>query len=263
MNQSTAVKSQPTLPSGVALVVGGSGGVGRAVAIAFASAGADVALTYRSNEAAGLEVVQEIESNGGKASAYPLDLSDLASTRALLDELTEARGALHTVVNAAGARIAQPYISQADPKTFQDVVHGDLSGFFNLVNASLPHLREGGGGSFVAITSAGLKRFPPGDILSVAPKAGIEALIRGIAREEGRYGVRANCVALGVIEAGMFLKLREAELDETWQAAAKANTPLRRFGTAQEVADATVFLASAGANYITGQTLMLDGGYTI
>ena len=167
------------------------------------------------------------------------------------------------MVNAAGAPIAQPYISQADPETFRGVIEGDLAGFFNLVHACLPHLRSDGGGSVVAITSAGLKRFPPGDILSVAPKAGIEALVRGIAREEGRYGVRANCVALGVIEAGMFLKLREAELDETWQEAAKANTPLRRFGTAEEVAEAAVFLASTRAGYITGQTLMLDGGYTI
>jgi NAD(P)-dependent dehydrogenase (short-subunit alcohol dehydrogenase family) len=190
-------------------------------------------------------------------------LSDAGTVQILVDELVAARGGLHTVVNAAGAPIAQPYISQADPETFRGVIEGDLAGFFNLVHACLPHLRSDGGGSVVAITSAGLKRFPPGDILSVAPKAGIEALVRGIAREEGRYGVRANCVALGVIEAGMFLKLREAELDETWQEAAKANTPLRRFGTAEEVAEAAVFLASTRAGYITGQTLMLDGGYTI
>ena len=263
MNQSMAVANQPAFPDGVALVVGGSGGVGRAVATALAQAGTDVALTYRSNQEAGEEVVAEIEAAGGSASAHALDLTDVAATKDLAAMLATSRGGLHTVVNAAGAPIAQPYISQADPETFRGVIEGDLSGFFNLVHACLPHLRDQGGGSLVAITSAGLKRFPPGDILSVAPKAGIEALVRGIAREEGRYGVRANCVALGVIEAGMFLKLREAELDETWQEAAKANTPLRRFGTASEVADATVFLASARANYITGQTLMLDGGYTI
>ena len=115
----------------------------------------------------------------------------------------------------------------------------------------------------VAITSAGLYRFPPGDILSVAPKGGIEALVRGIAREEGRFGIRANCVALGVIDAGMFLNLQGEELDQKWVDAALKNTPLKRFGSAKEVADAVVFLASTQANYITGQTLMLDGGYSI
>ena len=97
----------------------------------------------------------------------------------------------------------------------------------------------------------------------MAPKGGIEALVRGIAREEGRFGIRANCVALGVIDAGMFLNLQGEELDQKWMDAAIQNTPLKRFGTAKEVADAVVFLTSTHANYITGQTLRLDGGYSI
>ena len=89
------------------------------------------------------------------------------------------------------------------------------------------------------ISSDGLKRFPPGDVLSVAPKGAIEALMRGIAREEGRYGIRANNVAVGVVDAGMFPKLVErGELSQEWIDAATRNTPLRRFGTPEEIADA-------------------------
>ena len=139
----------------------------------------------------------------------------------------------------------------------------DVNGFFHVIHAALPHLRDSQG-SIVFVSSAGLKRFPPGDVLSVAPKGAIEALMRGIAREEGRYGVRANNVAVGVVDAGMFPKLVErGELTQEWIDAATRNTPLRRFGTPGEIADAAVFLASARARYITGQTLFVDGGYTL
>ena len=139
----------------------------------------------------------------------------------------------------------------------------DVNGFFHVVHATLPRLRESKG-SYVFMSSAGLERFPPGDVLSVAPKGAIEALLRGIAREEGRFGVRANSVGIGVCDAGMFHRLVESgELDQAWLDASKRNISLRRFGSAREIADAAVFLASTRARYITGQRLMVDGGYAI
>jgi NAD(P)-dependent dehydrogenase (short-subunit alcohol dehydrogenase family) len=178
---------------------------------------------------------------------------------------TEVRalGPIHTVVHAAGSSIAQPFISQLDPAQWRAVIDADVHGVFDVVHASLPHLREARG-SYVFISSAGLERYPPGDILSVAPKAAVEALLVGIAREEGRHGVRANSVALGVIDAGLFPRLVAAgHITQAWVDAATRNAALRRFGTAREVADAVVFLASARASYITGQRLMLDGGYSL
>jgi len=250
-------------PNGVALVVGGSGGIGSAIAHRFAEAGVPLAITYRRHRDAAVAVAKEIRTGGGLCSMHPIELGDLDSVKACLDALVEEHGSVHTIAHAAGTRIDQPYISQVTPGQWRDIMDWDVNGFFHVAHAALPHLRKSQG-SIVFISSAGLKRFPPGDVLSVAPKGAIEALMKGIAREEGRNGVRANIVAVGVVDAGMFPKLVErGELSQEWIDAATRNTPLRRFGTPEEVADAAVFLASSRARYITGQTIFVDGGYTL
>lgn len=250
-------------PRGVALVVGGSGGIGSAIARGFAAAGVPLAITYRRREDAAVAVAEEIRAEGGLCSVHPIELGNLDSVKACLDELGEEHGTVHTIAHAAGTEIDQPYISQLTPEQWRNTMDWDVNGFFHVAHAALPHLRKSQG-SIVFISSAGLKRFPPGDVLSVAPKGAIEALIRGIAREEGRNGVRANIVSVGVVDAGMFPKLVETgELSQEWIEAATRNTPLRRFGTPEEVADAAVFLASSRARYITGQTIFVDGGYTL
>jgi len=250
-------------PDGVALVVGGSGGIGSAIARGFAAHGVNLAITYRHNKEAADSLAEGIRGDGGICSVHQVVLGDLGSVKACLDQLVEEHGQVHTIAHAAGTHIDQPYVSQVTPEQWRDTMDWDVNGFFHVVHAALPHLRESQG-SIVFVSSAGLKRFPPGDVLSVAPKGAIEALIRGIAREEGRYGVRANSVAVGVVDAGMFPKLVErGELSQEWIDAATRNTPLRRFGTPEEIADAAVFLASSRARYITGQTLFVDGGYTL
>ena len=135
----------------------------------------------------------------------------------------------------------------------------ELHGLFKLVRAALPQLRSAGG-SIVALTSAGLGRFPPGDALSVVPKAAVQALIRGLAREEGRYGIRANAVAVGVADGGLFHRI---DFDERWKETAKQNIALRRFGRPEEIASVVCFLLGSDASYVTGQTLYADGGYAI
>ena len=248
---------------GVALVVGGSGGIGSAITKAFAAERVSLAITYRHNEEAARAVAVDIEAQGGQCSVHRVDLGELEAVRACVDSLVDSHGAIHTIAHAAGTHIDQPYISNTTPEQWRNTMDWDVNGFFHVVHAALPHLRASQG-SIVFVSSAGLKRFPPGDVLSVAPKGAIEALMRGIAREEGRYGVRANSVAVGVVDAGMFPKLVErGELSQEWIDAATRNTPLRRFGTPQEIADAVVFLASEQARYVTGQTLFVDGGYTL
>jgi 3-oxoacyl-[acyl-carrier protein] reductase len=246
-------------PEGIALVVGGSGGVGRAVSVALARSGSDVALTYRSNRSGADEAAQAVRDAGRDAHVHALDLADERAVAEVVDAVA-LTSPLHTVVFAAGSDIPMRFVSELTADQWRSAMHRDADGFFHVVRASLPHLRKSHG-SIVAVTSAGASRTPTRDVLSVAPKGAIEALVRAVAVEEGRFGVRANAVRLGVIEAGIFLRLRGGDLGDDWGAAARKNTPLRRFGTADEAANAVVFLASARASYVTGQMLGVDGGY--
>jgi NAD(P)-dependent dehydrogenase (short-subunit alcohol dehydrogenase family) len=247
----------------VALVIGGSGGIGSAICKRLAADGTKIALTYRNNAQAAADVVDGIAASGGSARSWPLSLTDDVACERLLAEVAEEFGQVDSVVHAAGSAIDQPYISQVTPKQWREVIDTDVNGFFNVVHAALPHLRSSGG-SLVAITSAGLYRYPTKDILSVAPKGAILALLHGVAKEEGRNGIRANAVAVGVVDAGMFPRLVErGELTQEWLDAATRNTPLRRFAQGEEIADAVAYLVSSQASYVTGQTLMLDGGYSL
>ena len=248
-------------PAGAALVIGGSGGVGRAICTRLAQAGTDVALTYRNNAEGAKEAAQAVRSAGQEAEV--LHLAARPDAAAAIEATVARFGGLHALIYAAGPDLIMPYVSEVEVDQIRAIIDADVGGFFAVLHAALPHLRASHG-ALVAVSSAGVKRHPPGDVLSVAPKAAIEAIVRAVAKEEGRYGVRANAVALGVIETGQFHRgLDRGDFSPEWVAAAKRNTPLRRFGSAEEVAEVAVFLASTRASYVTGQTIALDGGFTV
>jgi NAD(P)-dependent dehydrogenase (short-subunit alcohol dehydrogenase family) len=249
-------------PLGVAVVIGGSGGIGKGICLALAAQGAQVALSYRSSAQAAKQTVCEIEQLGQTAEAFALELSSQEQVQTALTEIKNRYHCIHTLIFAAGADITMTFVGNIDHAEWHSTINNELNGFFHVIKAVLPIMRQTGGGSIVAITTAGLDRHPPLDILSTAPKAGIEALVRGIAREEGRYNIRANCVAPGVIDGGLFDRLK-LQVKPEFIEAMKRNTALKRFGTIEEVAGVAAFLTTPAAAYITGQHLCVDGGYTI
>lgn len=250
-------------PAGVALVIGGSGGTGSVICEKFAEAGSDVVLTYHGNENRAREVAASVEAFGRKAEYHQLSIGDETGVERLVADIA-SRHRIHTVVIAAGSDIEQLMIRDLTPAKWKAVIDADLNGFFNIVHQTLPHMKEAGGGSYVHISSAGLHKWPERDVLSVAPKAAIESLIQGIAKEEGQFGIRANSVAIGVINSGIFKRLwADGTFDEQWKNAVQKGLCVKRWGEPEEVAYATVYLASARAGYVTGQILSVDGGYGV
>ncbi|WP_417320982.1 SDR family NAD(P)-dependent oxidoreductase [Emcibacter sp.] len=247
---------------GIALVIGGSGGIGQAICEKLAQGGTDIVFTYRTNKEAADKVISTVAKYGRKASAYPMALENGTEVAEICKDIIAKFGRIHTVVNASGSHIDMKFIGDIDRDEFSRVMNADTNGFFNVVHAVLGHMREKGG-SFVAISTTGLLRWPNKDALSVIPKAANDALMTGIAREEGRNQIRANTVALGLIDAGLFRKLIGTAYDEKYIEAAKRNSALKRLGTAEEVAEAVLFFASHRASFVTGQTLTLDGGYSL
>ena len=248
--------------SRTSIVTGGTGAIGSAVVRLLAARGDRVVFTYRSAAGAAAALTREVTTVGGQCGAMPVDLTKADDVGAFVRAVADRSGAIDVVVHAAGPHVRQVNMSSVTPKEFRAQLDGESGAFWNLVHPAIPHLRASQG-AIVAITTVALRRFPMRDGLSPTTKAGIEALVRVVAAEEGRYGIRANCVGPGILADGMAARLiASGEFDEVSQEAARRSIPLRRFGTAEDVARVAVFLASEGAAYVTGQSIDVDGGYS-
>ena len=249
----------PELDGKIALVTGGSKGIGRAIALALAEAGADVAIAARGQEA--LEKTsREIEERGRQALAVPTDVSDPEQVRGLMDRTITDLGTLDILVNNAGAA---PFMSTLDairPEGFDKYFRLNFMSAFYATQAAAPVFVQRRSGCMISIASVAGMIASPGLTYYASAKAARISLTRTAARECAPCGVRANAIAPGWIETDMNVEARQGEgFTET----IRDMIPLGRWGRAEEVASVARFLASDAASFITGAVIVVDGGQTL
>jgi 3-oxoacyl-[acyl-carrier protein] reductase len=238
----------------IALVTGGSRGLGRATSIALANEGVDVTFTYGSNESAAAETVAIIEAAGGTAQAVRFDVGDSAACKAAVSDLVKAKGALHILVNNAGVSIdglLMRYKDEDLEKSFRTNVYGP----FYLARAAARPMMKAKWGRIIMMGSVVGESGNGGQAAYAATKAALDGMAKSMARELASRGITTNVVAPGFIGTDM-----TAGLPDEVKSAMLTNIPLGKMGDPEDIANAVTFLASDAAKYITGHVLNVNGG---
>ena len=240
----------------VAIVTASDSGIGKATAVALASAGFDLGVTWNTDEDGARETAEEVEAHGRHAEVRRLDLSRLPDAGEVIDELAEALGGLDVLVNNAGRGSATPAV-EMDFGEWREVIAVNLDGAFVCSQrAARRMIGAGAGGRIVNITSVHEHIPKPGAAPYCASKAGIGLLTKVMALELAEHGILVNAVAPGEIATPM---TGQHDVDPH-QGEGKPYVPLTRAGTAQEIASLVTWLASPGATYATGSSFVVDGG---
>ncbi len=237
-----------------ALVTGASKGIGRAIATHYAQHGANVAFTYLSSVEKGQALESELAALGVKAKGYRSDASDFSAAQELVDNIVTDFGSIDIIVNNAGIT-KDGLLMRMTEDQWDDVINVNLKSVFNVVKAAIKPMMKARKGSIVNISSIVGVRGNAGQANYAASKAGIIGFSKSVALELGSRNIRSNVIAPGFIETEMTAVLDE-KLIEEW----KQGIPLKRIGQGEDIANAAVFLGSDMSSYITGQTLIVDGG---
>jgi 3-oxoacyl-[acyl-carrier protein] reductase len=241
-----------SLEGKIALVTGGSRGIGAAIAKRLAADGAKVAITYTKGADAAAAVIKEIEAAGGKAIAIQADAIDAEANKAGVEKAVKALGRLDVFVNNAGTAIPKPF-EEATLEELDHVININIRGLFIATQAALKHMNDGG--RIIVIGSCvGERNMTPGLAAYAATKGAVKMFAQSLSREVGARGITVNNIQPGPIDTD----LNPASGD--WATPQKANTALNRYGTVAEIAAMVAFVASPAAAYITGASLTVDGG---
>jgi 3-oxoacyl-[acyl-carrier protein] reductase len=241
----------------VALVTGGSRGIGRAIVKAFVAEGAKVAFVYRGNQAAAESLVREIAEAGGTALALQADVTDAAAAQACAERVEKEWGRLDILVNNAGV-VRDDLFVRLEPEAWQMVLQTNLGGTYNFCRAVAYTLMKQRRGRIINLSSVAAEHVNLGQTNYAASKGAINAFTRALAVELASRGVTVNAIAPGFIETDMSEAVRNKAGDMI-----KKMIPMRRLGQPEDIARVAVFLASADSAYITGQVLTVDGGLSL
>ncbi len=243
-----------TLENKVALVTGGSRGIGRAIVLALAQRGADVAINFAGNVAAAEQVAAEVQQLGRKALLVQGDVADTEACAAMVDKVVAELGRIDILVNNAGIT-RDGLLMRMKEADWDAVLTTNLKGVFNCTKAAVKYMMKQRAGKIVNISSVVGVMGNAGQANYAAAKAGVIGFTKSVAKEVASRGITANAVAPGFIATDMTSVLPEKVVEEM-----AAGIPLKRAGQPEDVANAVLFLVSDEAAYITGQTLHVDGG---
>lgn len=240
----------------IAIVSGGSRGIGKAIVLRLARAGVDVRFTYLNNEQAAAAVVDELAAGGHVAHASRVDSRDIAASAELVEKTIADAGRLDMLVNNAGIT-ADKLLPMMSETEWSSVLATSLNGLFGACRPASAHMMRARAGRIINLTSVSGVSGIPGQTNYCAAKSAIIGFTRALAKEMAPWGVCVNAVAPGFIDTDMLSTFTPAQ-----KTANIAKVPMRRFGTSEEVANLVHYLAVEAPQYLTGQTIVIDGGLT-